>query len=280
MEASVTEDDLIVFADAYCEALDFLDKVPTEHRVRAVFDIFRPYPVEVVTAAIRAHTLDSERGNYPVTPADIKRHIDRMDGRPTAEEAWATASKFAGDETSTFVWSTETAEAWGAAKTVYRRDPVGARMVFRDTYNRIVTDARFRCLPVVWVVSAGTDPARREAVLRQSARLIGRNAAQQVMPSPSRFTPLPGAASQLALEGPRSAGAGVADAVGGLLAKAPAKWRPVLEASLKRVRAQAERDERLSQLRPRLEARRMRERKRLMDQKVQSYLRSGSAQEP
>lgn len=72
----------------------------------------------------------------------------------------------------------------------------------------------------------------------------------------------------------------MADAVEGLLAKAPAKWRPVLEASLKRVRAQAERDERLSRLRPRLEARRMRERKRLMDQKVQSYLRSGSAQEP
>jgi hypothetical protein len=96
--------------------------------------------------------------------------IDRIDdGRPSADEAWATAIQ-ASDEAATVVWTSETAKAyWSASSLLEEGDQQAARMAFRDAYNRELSDARQSGMPVKWEVTLGHDKQQREAALLMAA---------------------------------------------------------------------------------------------------------------
>lgn len=100
----------------------------------------------------------------------IEAVISRLnDGRPGAEEAWASAPK---NEVQSVVWTDEMAQAWGiAAPLLAEGDAIAARMAFVETYRKLVQAARDAGTPVRWTPSLGHDPAGRESVLLDAVRM-------------------------------------------------------------------------------------------------------------
>lgn len=145
----------------------------TEGQVAMFFRAVAQHPIEAVQAALDAHVKDPQRGRFPPLPADVIAQIEGRaadDGRPGADEAWATALQ-ARDESASVVWTEETAQAWDTARHVLDLgDEVGARMAFRDAYNRLVDEARRQRRPIDWRASLGFDPAGRVAAIEAANR--------------------------------------------------------------------------------------------------------------
>lgn len=104
-------------------------------------------------------------------------------GHPTANEAWGLvlASR---DESDTVVWTEQIAEAAGIAQPVLDAgDEVGARMAFRDAYDRIL---RERTEKPRWFPSIGSDQGRRTAALDKAVRagLLTQSHATGLLPAP------------------------------------------------------------------------------------------------
>ena len=105
---------------------------------------------------------------FPV-PADIIQHIPsaQKNIHVGAEEAWAIAEE-AMDEYSTVVLTNEILEAKVICQDLYDSgDKVGARMAFKDAYNRIIKTAQ----PPRWKVSEGYDKARKQDAIRNALAL-------------------------------------------------------------------------------------------------------------
>lgn len=99
-----------------------------------------------------------------LTVQDVLSRID--DGRPGPDEAWAMIPQ---DEAASCVWTDEMARAWGVARHLLREgDRVGARMAFRDAYNRLVAEARDQGMAPNWTPSLGHDKAGRAEVLEDA----------------------------------------------------------------------------------------------------------------
>lgn len=162
----------------FCQLLDDVCELkptwkPWTARAKALFfKAMEPYPLEVVSQALTAHIRDPQRGVYQPAPADLVAQIDGMagnDSRPGADEAWAIALTSC-DEADTVVWTTEIAEAFAICQPVLKiGDEVGARVAFKDAYNRIINKARNDRVAVKWVASLGWDLNRREAALTKAS---------------------------------------------------------------------------------------------------------------
>lgn len=97
-----------------------------------------------------------------LTIADVLDRMRTVGGHPTANEAWAMVLASL-DESETVVWTDQVAEAAAVARPILEAgDEVGARMAFRDAYERIV---RERADEPRWFPSLGSDAVRREAAL-------------------------------------------------------------------------------------------------------------------
>ncbi len=109
--------------------------------------------------------------------------LDRMEnGHVGADEAWALCPR---SEAETVVWTEEIAEAFESARSLLERDPVAARMAFRDAYGRAVSAARSERRTANWLVSLGHDRGGRIAPLRRAValgRLAAEDALRQVSP--------------------------------------------------------------------------------------------------
>lgn len=103
-------------------------------------------------------------------------------GHPTANEAWALVLS-SHDEAETVVWTEQIAEAAGIVQPILDAgDEVGARMAFRDAYERIL---RERPESPRWFPSLGSDPVLRQAALYRavaSGRLSSQHAAGLLPP--------------------------------------------------------------------------------------------------
>ncbi len=110
-------------------------------------------------------------------------------GHPTANEAWGLV--LAGrDESDTVVWTEQIAEAAGIAQPVLDAgDEVGARMAFKDAYDRIL---RERPEKPRWFASMGSDPGRRTAALDRAVRagLLTQSHAAGLLPAPKDAGPI------------------------------------------------------------------------------------------
>ena len=141
----------------------------------AMSDALMSYPLEVSHRALNQVRRECRR----LTLADILERIDTSDGRPQADEAWATAIR-AMDEAETVVWTHETQQAFAVARPLLEiNDRVGARMAFRDAYERRVRDARERNETVQCIASLGWNADRRRDVL-EAAVATGRLPVSQV----------------------------------------------------------------------------------------------------
>ena len=136
---------------------------------------------------------------HRLTLADIIERMEKRDGRPTADEAWAKA--LAGmDEDATVIMNDEISDAMASARPIFHAgDEVGARMAFRAAYERIVQANREAKVPVRWWASLGHDPHKREAAVQDAIRqgLLANETARLVLPPPEAHTPNPEIAQKL-----------------------------------------------------------------------------------
>jgi hypothetical protein len=163
-------DDFCAVLDGVCTLLSRGAYQPNAASSALFFRSMQAYPLSAFRKALDAHMADPQRGRFVPVPADLIAQIDGAaadDGRPGAEEAWAIAVRST-DESATIVWTEEIAQAWGVCSTVMQLgDEVGARMAFKEAYNRMVTDARRIQKPARWTPTLGHDVnQRREALAR------------------------------------------------------------------------------------------------------------------
>jgi hypothetical protein len=161
--------------------------LPAASIIEVWIDLLRPFPLRTVGMAFAAY-LD-ENGEFEPKPAGIAKLCKLMDGRPSDEEAWAIALTSRSEE-ETVVWTAETAEAFALCSPVLAMgDEVGARMAFKDAYNRLVSAARLANKPCKWNVSLGWDVSKREVALSkaQAAGLLSAPAVQHLLTNHSDF---------------------------------------------------------------------------------------------
>ena len=128
----------------------------------------KQYPVETVIEALNKLRRES-KGR--LTLAAIVEKIEELnpDGRPKADEAWAMIPQ---DEYASSVMTQEMAEAMGIAQSLLDDgDKIGARMAFRDAYNRIVDANKRNGVQVSWFPSLGWEKSGRIPVLAEAVRL-------------------------------------------------------------------------------------------------------------
>ena len=158
--------------------------LPEAGIIAAWLEMLKPYPLRVIGMAFAGYC--SENGEFAPLPAGISKRCQLLDGRPGVEEAWALALS-SRDEADTIVWTRECAEAFAACKTVLSLgDEIGARMVFKEAYIRLVAAARLFGKPVVWQASLGWDLSRRKAGLKNavSAGLLPAPYIAELLPPP------------------------------------------------------------------------------------------------
>ena len=99
-----------------------------------------------VIVALQRCRREVRQGGF--TLGTVLERID--DGRPGADEAWAIALE-ALDEACSVVWCGEIQQAFAIARPVLvAGDKIGARMAFRNAYDRLVRDARVQRKPERW----------------------------------------------------------------------------------------------------------------------------------
>ena len=145
-------------------------------------------PADVLAALTRCRRELKGR----LTVADVIERIEGADGRPSANEAWGIV--LAGrDEAASVVSNDEIGEACGIAQPILDEgDEVGARMAFRDAYDRITRAARDAGRRPKWFPSLGTDPrGRTEAIdLAVRQRRITQQHAAGLLPAPTDPGPI------------------------------------------------------------------------------------------
>ena len=132
------------------------------------WSVFSKYPIEQIEQAARKHV---ETAKFFPSPAELLEYIPaaKASQHIGADESWAIVIE-SFDEESTVVMTSEIAEARGVALPIYQSgDEIGARVAFRDAYNRIVKTAS----APVWFISAGFDGARRADAIAKAIS-IGR----------------------------------------------------------------------------------------------------------
>ena len=90
----------------------------------------------------------------------------RSDGRPGPEEAWARMPKGGRMENDSVVWCEEERVAYGICRSLLLDgDLIGARMAFKERYEKEVLEARSQERPIRWTMSPGYDIEHRLTTL-------------------------------------------------------------------------------------------------------------------
>ena len=139
---------------------------PSDNALTVWFRLLAPYQLKHCLMALDELT---KKSPFVPTPDGVIKEIVTRDGRPTSDEAWATALT-ASDEGATVLWTDEIAQAlsMGASDLLAGGDKTAARMAFRDSYNRLVDQARSDCRPINTWVSLGHDASSRNSVIKQA----------------------------------------------------------------------------------------------------------------
>jgi hypothetical protein len=88
------------------------------------------------------------------------------DTRPGPEEAWARMPKGKRMEEDSIVWCEEERAAYNACRSLLLEgDQIGARMAFKERYEKELGDARSQRTPVQWTLTPGYDIEHRLTTL-------------------------------------------------------------------------------------------------------------------
>lgn len=167
----------MTLAEAVKATYDVIGQSTTDLQLAVTIDELSGYPIAHVLAALSRCRKELRK----LTLADI---LDRLpNGHPGPEEAWGTISRAMGNEALSLVWSEEMREAYGVANQL-ADDAIAARMAFKETYQRLVSEARAAGRSPKWSVSQGTDKADRERAIVEGVKAGRLSAAhaQQLLP--------------------------------------------------------------------------------------------------
>jgi len=171
-------------------AFQFVNQSMPDLAIEEMAEELAAYPEAQVLAALKRCRSELKSIRY----SDI---LDRMPGgHPGPEEAWSCVSRGMQNEALTVVWTDQMREAYGVAAGL-ADDPIAARVAFKESYTKLVSEARSRNERPAWCVSLGTDKADRERAVSEALK------AGKLLPAyASKFLPLPEA---IAVDLPRIA---------------------------------------------------------------------------
>lgn len=160
------ESDKAQFANVLKATADSYGRRPyLPETMKLWFEIFADVSIEDFRMACLRHAIEDPKN--PPTPASLLAILKPKTNVLGAEEAWAIAVK-ACDERETVMLTDQIAEAWGICKPIMDLgDEVGARMAFKEAYQRLSANAAG---PVKWWPSIGSDPHKRDAALSEAKR--------------------------------------------------------------------------------------------------------------
>lgn len=172
---------------AVCAELTNTTFSPTAFDV--LLDDLLPYETQaVLTALNRCRRELTGR----LTLAAILQHLPLH--LPSADEVWGQlveSMKF--DELTVVVPEiAQIAAGQGAISLLQNGDKTGARMAFKQAYERLADELLANAQPVQWTVSAGTDHENRERAIMQAVRegKISQKQAMICLPEPHEHTAL------------------------------------------------------------------------------------------
>lgn len=115
--------------------------------------------------------------------------VPSNDGRPGPEEAWARMPKGERMEEDSIVWCEEERAAYGACRSLlFDGDLIGARMAFKERYEKELAEARSQRRPVRWIMSVGYDVEHRLTTLATAVqdKRMSRESALNFVPGERR----------------------------------------------------------------------------------------------
>ncbi len=183
-------EDFNKFAEEWYDAHEIMagGKVFSNRAMAKIFDTFEEYPLAYVSKAITIHRKQSK---FAPTPNDIIEIIRERTGNkpPSADEAWSIAL-MSFDERLPAILTSEILEAKAGCQAIYDSgDKIGARMAFREAYNRLIGKLE----PVKWFLSPGDDKelnsqAIKDAVLQGKIKLSKTLQETYLIPAPTTTT--------------------------------------------------------------------------------------------
>jgi hypothetical protein len=181
---AMRNEDMPAFAKLLAEVMSSFGKsLPDSSMVATWFKLLTPFQPSTIAAAFTAYAV--ERPDFAPVPNSIVARCRLLDGRPQDDEAWALALS-SRDERETVVWTAEMAQAFALCQNVLDAgDEIGARMAFKDAYNRLVAAARAANVPAVWTISQGWDIERRAVAVNKAvvAGLLPAPQARALLPN-------------------------------------------------------------------------------------------------
>jgi hypothetical protein len=139
---------------------EIFGKAMSPDAARVFAEDLSEYPEEGVLKALAK--CRKELKTFP-SISDIVNRID--DGRPGVEEAWAMLPKH---ESDSVVWTDEMATAFGVCRMLIEKDPIAARLAFKESYTRLVSEARANARSVNWTPSLGHSKSGRESAIKEA----------------------------------------------------------------------------------------------------------------
>lgn len=173
-------------------------EAPMQETLRMWWALLADFDIVDVRQAFMKHITADPK--FPPTGGAILEILNagKSNGRIGPEEAWSLAVR-ACDESETVIMNNEIAEAWGVCKPIMDLgDEVGARMAFKEAYQRISGAAK---QPPKWWPSIGNDPHKRDVALSEAKR-------QGLLPAPQVAGLLP-PATKIAQSGDRGSPEGL-----------------------------------------------------------------------
>lgn len=148
------------------------DEVSTERLLVYAQDL-GDIPQERLARAFQRARREYEYPKLP--PVAFIRRMAGVDaqgnGRPGPEEAWARMPKGERMEDESVVWCEEERIAYGACRSLLiEGDQIGARMAFKERYEKELAEARYDRRPVQWTMSVGYDIEHRLATLANAVQ--------------------------------------------------------------------------------------------------------------
>lgn len=173
-------DDIQPFAQTWACAWEQVGRSITPGAIELAFESLRDYEIHEIRRALTLHMKDPQRGRFAPTVADVIAVLKPVDhsGHPGLDEAWGICVR-SFDEYDTVVVTDEIMKARESCQPIMDLgDEVGARMTFRETYQRLIDAARYCGKSPRWWVSNGTDRDIREQRIREAVDMgrLGRSA--------------------------------------------------------------------------------------------------------
>jgi hypothetical protein len=167
------KNEIVQFAGMWAQAWEQSGSVISPGAVEMAFEALEDYNLQDIRRALTVHMRDPERGRFAPKVADVMAVLGAVDPNawPSPDEAWGIAVRTF-DEADTCIVCDEIMTARESCEPVMNLgDEVGARMTFRDVFDRQRRAAIANGRKPKWWMTPGTDRNLRAQRLAEAVAL-------------------------------------------------------------------------------------------------------------